>query len=416
MLREYGHETTAILDQIIVSLSTFLTAVFLARFCSKAEYSLYYLAITQLPVWDNIRLGLVGAPFTVYFPRKPDADRPAYVGTSFLIVTAMVGAGALLVTAGAWTMETILSEQGLFVTLLGSTALVAGFIFRGFFRSVFYVREDNVHALWMDAVIAVFQLGGIFVLYCGKGLSAFTAVLVIGAAQAVSVPYGLAILGRSKCISFQGIDIHRALGENWIMGRWLIAKSAVFAASVDIFPWFLKFFRNDAPAIAALAVSLTAVNLTNPFWIGYTNNLSAQMANVCAREGPAGLRRLIRRSQIVLLTGMGTMTALLCLFAKPILRLLYGVKYQEYGYVVVVLAVVMLISVGTVSYELALITMEQSRRVFFIYVKILILCLIPSALLIYHFGLQGTLMSYVLSGIMIGAFRIQAQVRGMHHE
>ena len=333
-----------------------------------------------------------------------------------MIVTGLVVAGAGLVTAGAWTMNALLSEPALAATLLASSPLLAGFIFRGFFRGVFFCRGDHGLALVMDLLVAILQLGGLFLLYSGGGLSAPRAVLAVGAAQAVCLPFGLVVLGRAGGISFLKTDLRAALRENWRMGRWLIAKSAAFAASLDSLPWMLKILRNDAASVAALAAGITAVNLSNPFWIGYTNSLGAKMAHVYAQDGAAGLRRLAKRSQVFLLTVMGGLTALLCLFAKPILRLLFGAKYQDQGLVVVVIAVVMLISVGTLIFELVLITRDESRRVFLIYWKVLLFSLIPSVLLIRFWGLTGILISYALAAALLGIFRIRAEGRGRDHE
>jgi O-antigen/teichoic acid export membrane protein len=406
LFKSANQEIYAVADQVTVSVTTFLTGILLARVCLKADYALYYLAIAHLPFWDNIRQGLLTTPFTVFFPHKKEEEKADYSISTFILAAGFVGSAVLAVLIGSAVIFYILGDHALAKAFALTALLTAGFIFRGFFRGVFIARLQSGRALILDASISILQLSSIVILYRTGLLTVFRALLAIGLIQSLSLPFGLINFHNFKHIISLIKQIRTTLRQNWDLGKWLMGKSLAFALSIDSLPWIFRLLHNDMILLSSLAAGIAIVNIANPVWIGLNNIMGARLAHSYAGNGKTRLKSEVRKNQIVLFLIMSAVTSAIALFARPLLILFYGNKYADSGYIVSVLALVMLISVCTIILEQGLVTSGRSKPIFHLYLVVFLISIGPSLAFIHFWGLWGLLFSYILVWICISLLRV----------
>ena len=401
--RNTGH-IIGIMDQGVVSITTFLTGIFLARFCTQEQYGFYSLALTQLPFWDNLRLALVSTALTVYLPRKDDAERKTYLGGTFFAETIIVFAGMTCALVIAFLFSIISHDPGLVRVFKASTIILAGFISLRYLRGVFYAKLKNHIALLISAAVCIIQLGGVYFAYSNNYLTAVNAILIVGFAQIFGSMIGTAFLLADKSITFRGLHIRNLIRDHWNFGRWLVWKSIVFAGSFNAIPWFLKF--TSGTSIAAVFFACVAITgIMNPFWIGFTNSLSAKIAYTFANKGIDAMHRTAVKGQIVLVLSMGAAAILIAALSTWLLGIFYGDKYMGNELVVSGLALAIILNISTIVFEHALLTIEKSKTIFRIYLDVLLICTAPAFFLVYQWGLNGAVVANILICLCSGLIR-----------
>lgn len=394
-----------ILDQGTVSATTFLTSIILARYCLKSEYGLYYLVITLLPLWDNLRLALVSTPLIVFLPREKKKEYPVFIGASMVLVMILMLAGGICTGLGAILVKYIANDHALALVLTASSALVVTHILQRYMRGLFHARLQNHYALMISATTGILQLGGIFLLYYRDELTAVNVVLLIASTGLIGSTTGLVLLFTGKSIVFGRSGLRHLWQKNQNFGRWLMWKSIVYTAVLQSLPWFLKF-TSDTDSVAALAACTVIVNGINPFWIGFTNSLGPRIAHAFVKNKIPGIRHAVRTGQMILVPMTILVTVGICIFSEPLLHLFYGEKYAGNGIILMGLSVALLLFICTFAMEQGLLTLEKTELVFYIYLWVLCLCSIPVFFMIRAWGIKGVAAGYFLICIFISSLRI----------
>lgn len=392
-----------ILDQGTVSVTTFLCGIILARYCVKTEYGMYYLIITLLPLWDNLRLAFVSMPLTVFLPREK--QHSGIIGASLVLICFLMLTGLICTGLGAVLISFLLHDHALAKAMSASSLMTAAYILQRYLRSVFHARLQNHYALMISILGAVLQLGGILLLNAQSSLTAVNSVLVIAAASLTASAAGLPMLSAGKRISFSRKAFWELWRKNREFGRWLLWKSIVYLIAFQSLPWILKVMKGSGE-VAVFAACMAIVNGINPFWIGFTNILGAQISHAFAEKQIRGIRETVFSAQMILLSVTGLVTASICIFSEALLRLCYGGKYAGNGPVLAVLSVALLVNIATFALEQTLVTLEKTRTVYRIYLWVLCLCTLPVFFMIREWGIKGVSAGYLLICFVTALLRI----------
>src|SRR6478609_1956108 len=92
----------SVLDQAVVSGTSFATSVLLGRFTSQEELGVYYLALSVVYFTRGVQEQLVSAPYMIYCSRRQGAALAEYAGSALvhqcvvMLATAIVLIAALL--------------------------------------------------------------------------------------------------------------------------------------------------------------------------------------------------------------------------------------------------------------------------------------------------------------------------------
>src|SRR5205823_14271948 len=75
-----GKDILAVLDQAVVSGTSFLTTILLWRWCGAGELGVYSLGFTLLVTWGCVQESLIALPYTIYRNRPLKGTSAEYAG------------------------------------------------------------------------------------------------------------------------------------------------------------------------------------------------------------------------------------------------------------------------------------------------------------------------------------------------
>ncbi len=394
----------AVLDQAVVSGTGFLSGILLARWCMQVEYGLYVLAISLLVFWENARVAFVNTPLTIFLPRKADRGCPAYLGGSMVLEILVMAIGMAIAAASSAAVY-LLSGDRLLANVLAVTALaVSAHSVRGYLRGVFIAQLQPGKALLIDTVVSVFQFAGIGILFFISHLKAAHIILAAAAAQTIGTALGLFILISNQDMAFRNIDFRDVLQKHWEMGSWMVYRVFSYTGALMTFPWFLKF-THGTQAVAVLGACICVINISGPFWLGYQNLLSAKMAHAYAAGGAQELCQMVQKGQKVMFFITGSFLLFFIIFSSQVLTLLYGMKYQDFGYIVVLLAINTFVMGWTFPLEQGLITVGRADFSFYIYLIVMFITLTIGFSLVKHWGIPGAAYCHNLACACVSGIR-----------
>src|SRR5947209_4562429 len=93
-----GKDSLAVLDQAVVSGTSFLTTILIGRWCGADELGIYSLGFTLLVTWGCVQESLVALPYTIRRHRLLRETQAEYAG-SVLVHQGLLSALALVTLA-----------------------------------------------------------------------------------------------------------------------------------------------------------------------------------------------------------------------------------------------------------------------------------------------------------------------------
>jgi O-antigen/teichoic acid export membrane protein len=388
----------AVIDQGVVSGTSFLTTVVIGRFGSQEELGAYYLALSiAFFVFTSLNRTVI-APYTIYCGRRTGRDADVYAGsilTHYLVLTALGSVGVLsaaVLTAmrtGPGTLETALWA------LLGALPLL---LLRQFARDFDYAHLQLRRATALDVFVAVIQLGGLACLARFQMLSIETAFAVMATACAIASLGWFATKDQAFVVSWK-----RLSGDwrhNWTFARWTFASHVIGSAGVYIMPWIVVFLDGEATT-GILAASSSLAGLANLFVCGIDNVVTPKAARAYIDDGASGLGRVLRWAAALYIVTIGSILAIFLAVDEEIIALTYGPSYSGIGAIIAIFILSVLVrGLGMVAAN-GLWALEHPKANFFADVCIMVTTLGLAAVLVNSLGVLGAAIA-TLVGAAVG--------------
>jgi O-antigen/teichoic acid export membrane protein len=391
----------SIADQALVSGTSFVTGIAIARCCSRAELGLFALAVSLVALARAIQEQLVTAPFMVFAGRRSGVRLASYTGSCLahqLQLTAVfVGLFGLAWFAARWTGSW--SElQTLFPALLLALPCL---LCREHVRQTSFGLLRPGAAIAVDLVATTTQLGLMLLLWHRDQLTIPYLFLAMGAGCAIATAGWL--LAFSTQWTMQTKRVRYDFLRNWRLGRWALACHLVGQLSPYLMPWVLAG-AHDISAAGLLAACTTLVGPASLLVTGYANHLTPKAARAFSQGGAAALRPIILGTMQLFSVLLGLFCLVAWITGDSLIELVYGASFAEdgAGTLLTLLAVVVLVnSLGTIAGN-ALWAMERASANFRADVATLVVTLVCAAGLVPTWGALGCVTAS-LAGAVAGA-------------
>jgi O-antigen/teichoic acid export membrane protein len=344
--------TLSILDQGIVSVTSFVTLVLIGRLGGDEQLGIYALAFTLLWLAASIPNALIWTPFTVRMPRLKAEEQKllqssiAYHTTVYCLLMIV----PTLLTL-AWMVP--------FTPWLGfsSWVFVAGMTLREHLRRVRMVHLDMTGLLVFDAWVCSTQIISFAVLYYCGGVSAFSVMLSHGLIA------GLPVTGIFLNIGAYRVGVAKAISDwqiHWESGRWLAGAALINAASEA----FVRFAIASILGMQGLGRFTAAFSLpmvANPLVISLSNFLRVDMARDAVSDSPQQLQQSFWKNQVLCtalgLLLFGTIAALGGLGAQ----VTFGEKFDGLARPILAICAGLAVSMMCIPGEIALTSAGQTK-------------------------------------------------------
>ena len=352
--------TVGILDQMVVSGTSFLTTVIIGRLSGSAGLGLFALAMSGLVFVNGAQASLVSTPYTVFRSRGGNRTHDADAGASLagaillagvLIAFAMVAAITISFLASGWQVTSLVWAVVLTIPL---------YLGREFARRFDFARLHMAGALVVDVGVAALQIVLLLTLGLQGHLTSAIAILVIGASCGTMVAFWF--VRRRNEFSLSGAKLMcDSIRRDWMFGRWLFADHLICVAQVYAMHWLLTAFV-DTSATGTFVACASIATLANPFLYGVGNYVSPRLAETVSLGSRRETLRVYWRTTILLCIVVSCFTAIATVFGSALLQLLYhDSSLMGHGVIVGLLAMRLMWAIPTIAADHAIVAMEYPR-------------------------------------------------------
>jgi O-antigen/teichoic acid export membrane protein len=377
----------SLVDQVLVSGTSFLTTVVVGRFGGPEQLGIYSLCMTLLLLAVACHAALITLPYTVYAHRLQGAARAEYAGSVLVHHGGLTALTVLLLAATALAASLGLGPPGLAGALWVVAATAAFVLLRELGRRFAFTELRVGVALAIDAVVAAIQVAGLAWLLVAGEISAGGVYALAGVACAVAAVTWLALARRQFVVRRDLVA--GQLRHNWSFARWAFAGSVTWMIHGYAMHWLLGCTLGVAET-GILAACMTVVMLFNPLLVAVGNVMTPKAAEVYARERQAGVRRVVRKATVLLGGATAAYCCAIVLLGDNLMELLYhNPAYAGHGHLIAVLAAGLLVSVLSSAADSGLWVLERSDQSFKANLLGLAVTLLAAAPLLQAWGVVG---------------------------
>ena len=380
-------------DQTVISGTNFVTMVLLARGMSPRAFGSFTLLYSVLLFASSLQSTLVTQPHNVLGVSRMGRDYQRFTTTLALAQLVLaLAAGVIAVAAGGVTRLMGWEHAALLIAL--GPAIVAWQL-QEFARRVLYTERRIAAAFANDLISYAGQGVAVALLWRFATLTPMRALWALTATSALAACVGVVQLHGS----FTRAVEPGALGESWHFGKWL--------AGGEILRWLSSVELYQFLAAALLGTTATATIKSAQVIFGPTRLLLYSLSDVLpihfARSLRAGTARMhadLRRVYLLTLVPLALYCGGVALFARPLLRFLYGAAYAGGARVLVLYALSAFVAYVSLIIAAALKARRMTRSVFAAYAWTSLVAVSFGWLFIRSFGVEGALVGMILTSIV----------------
>ena len=337
----------ALTDQAVVSGTSFLTTILIARAAGPDQLGLYVLGTSLIMFVLPVQQSLVMAPYTVYCRRVASEDRLRYSGSVLLHFVGLAILAAIGLTCWGAALALGLGKPSVAPVAWVVAGIIPFVLLRDFARSFGFAHLNVRMTCAMDVGVATLQVAGLFALAATGLLGARSALAVIGVASLIGAGTWLT---RSRHLFAPHVETARGeLARNWRFARWIFAGEVVSTLNSDVFIVWLLEFSLGKSATGIFAACATVVFFANPFVLGVASFLTPRIAQAYADGGVSEVRRVAAWADAIVAVPMAIFCGIVFFFGNDLLHVVYGDEYVGHGYTAFVLALAIFAATATMG-------------------------------------------------------------------
>jgi O-antigen/teichoic acid export membrane protein len=382
-LLQQSPKTWVLADQAVVSGSSFVTNILIARALGITDYGKFSVILLVQLFMLSIQQAVSTGVLQVMVLRFDQQERHFYIKgvfyaqCLFLLLLSLVGVSLYLI-APALTK----GYPGLFVpALIGTIFLLA----QDFLRKTLLTLGQEYRAFFIDTLTNAIQLALLGGLMITGGLSLAKASWIIGLTFLPSVALGIAWVKPGR-ISLPAVrnafHVHKGQGGWMLLSallQWFAGNLFVVAAG-----WWLGL-----AALGALRLAQYTFGMLNVVLQAIENYTLPKASRI--HDTPTHFNRYLQQVLKKSVILIGPLLLLVVLFAKPLLAFSGGAAYVRYAYVMYGLAATYLLILAGIPVRIALRTKQLNRSYFTGYLLATLFSLLTAKWLILQWGLSGVL-------------------------
>lgn len=366
-VRTATHASLTLIDQALMSLTSFVVAVLVGRACSQEDFGYFVLGITLGWLVLGIPNALLWVPYSTKAPQQNSPRRIAGLqgaSTVLLLGIAVVVASvplalAILLSGLSAFQIAVPAPQWLGSYLTGIAVLFFSMMIREHVRRLAIADFQGVHLLKIDLIGCLTQVliaGGLF--YAGR-LTLITGFYAVSAGGLVCVVWLGAIARRfrypRRLVSVLSL-------QNWRFGKWLLAIAVIYTLTDMSMRGMLTGFHGAA-ALGAFSAAALIGNIINPIVLAATVFSRSLAAKIFNQSGTVGLSRFVMSATVTIAGLLAIAVAGLSAVGPLFLRVIFNAELADRSLVTAV-AFGLCAQALTIPVEGAQMVMEQGRNLF----------------------------------------------------
>lgn len=393
-LLQQSPKTWVLADQAVVSGSSFVTNILIARALGITDYGKFSVILLAQLFMLSIQQAVSTGVLQVMVQRYDHKEQHFYIkGVFYAQCLFFLLLGLVCLSLFLLVPRLTTGYSGLFAPgLIGTILLLA----QDFVRKTLLSLGKRSKAFVIDTLTNAIQLAVLGGLILTGNLSLVKTCWTIGLTFVPSVALGIVWVNPGR-VSLPAVrnafHIHRRQGGWMLMSallQWFAGNLFVVAAG-----WWLGL-----AALGALRLAQYTFGLLNVV-LQAIENYTLPTAASRSADTPAQFNRYLRQVLKKSLVLIGPLLLLVVLFARPLLAFTGGPAYSRYAYVMYGLAATYLLILAGIPVRIALRTKLLNRSYFTGYVLATLFSLLAGKWLILQWGLSGVLTGLFSSQLIL---------------
>lgn len=383
-------------DQAILSAANFFIGIALVKFVAKADYGLYVLAYAIILFVVGLQNALITTQMTVLAPSKPMDEQDGFcnslcIGQYFLYVPAAILAAISILAL--YYVGAISIEQCHFVSTILIVTL--GVLLREFYRSFFFLKSQPSNVLIIDIVFIITTYIGLLLGWLAyRDQLHIIAIYLLGLASLASGVTAM-VLGR---ISIE-INIRKSwasLKEAFAHGRWALGGILLSLIQGQSYVYLLTAMSGTARLAEVNAARLFVAPLSL-LHMSFARVLLPKWSFMRRNGESAGIVRMARKAQILLITIIVAYIATILLAEKRLIDAMFSQDYQNIGIFILMWGVLSIVQTLRSSDSWILQAFHQFKKLTLANILSAVTALTLGAILIKLYGPTGSIAAMIVA-------------------
>lgn len=326
-IHRHHHINWALADQAVVSGSSFITGVLLARFLGPETFGLFVLLQSVMLYVNSFQGALIFQPMMSAAPQLPEHERRPYLQGVFALQLILTFGLVAITVLLAMFADALFAFEGLQPSIILSlAAAMLAFQLQDWQRRYFFV-EENARSVFFNDIIAYGGQTLLLVLACyNQRLDVASAFWIIAATAFIGFITGFG----SDRLTPVFAHARSALREGWQAGRdylaaWqfqLLGNQGVFMIGAGVV---------GTQAVGGVRATQNIVGPINILFQVMENLVPIAAAKRYSKDGLPGLIHFLWRITLLGTLFLVPLLLLLSLFAHALVQTLYGAQYLAFA-------------------------------------------------------------------------------------
>jgi O-antigen/teichoic acid export membrane protein len=398
----------AVVDQGLISGSNFAMGILLARWLGPKQYGAYALAFATFVLLSLVYQSLLLEPMSVFGPSTYRNRLRGYTGTLILLHAAIASATFAVMTIAAVAMGHFPQFGELPSALIGAAVAAPCVLLFWLARRVFYLRLASSQAAVGAVLYSVLLFSVLAMMRSRRMMSALMAFVIMAIAALATSGYLLLRFRPKLAPGAADPTLRQVIRENWNYGKWALASAIFMWVPWNVFYSLVASFSGMARSGELRALLNFALPMAQTY-AAFSLLFLPHAATLNDDAGWSAVRRASLRITLLFVAGGLAYWTLVCLFQKPLLRLLYAGQYSDIGHFLPMIGVASILWGAAQGPALALRASRAPSSVFRIYLVAAVVAIavgIPATL---RYGLNGAVVAILIAssvGWVAGLVRI----------
>jgi O-antigen/teichoic acid export membrane protein len=376
-------------DQVVFSGSNFLLTLFLAQKLDIKNFGLFSTIVLVTYLVMSITNALIIQPFQVSISKI--SKKKEYYVSLFLGLVALLAFFMFLVKL----LALFLPYQA--IAIYKSNAVltfIIGYIFQDFFRKFFLGLSNVLLAFIIDILFLVLVIIGFYIYK--DSLTLINSLYIIGGANLLSSIPGVLFLIKNyeKPLLWKSF-----LVDHISQGKWLFSVAVLQWCSSNFFVLISGIYLG-IEALGALRLVQSFFGIINIVLQTVENYFLPKVATLYNQNAAAAKKYLL---QITFYGAIlfGLLLSVLFVFSTPIIVLAGGDKYNSYGYVVKIIAVLYFFIFLSYPIRIAVRIMVLNKIFFIGYLLSFVSSILTFHVLLKYSALYGAVAGLIINQIIM---------------
>lgn len=387
LFKRYQHINWVLADQILVSGTSFLSNILIARFLGVDDYGQFALLWILILFFTSIQTALLISPLMSLAPKYPDQEKGGYFGSVF-IQQLIFGFFCVTISAAGMVIYLEILQSSTISFLLLPISFAIFFIqLQDFLRRIYFANGQPKKAFRNDAIAHMGKLALLFILFQTGRIDTAAILWVIAISAGLACLTTLDLLRTFDWTMSSFIEI---VGRHWESSKWLTLSALMQWLSGNLFVITAGSLLGTA-AVGAIKAGQNIMGVSHILFQGLENLVPIKASKILHENGALSLQRYLKK--ITIFGSVATLFIALFFSFKPEfwMTLFFGEEFSGYGFLLRGYALIYVCTFFIMPIRIFLRSHERTFPIFISYIVTTVVSILLSVPVISSFGLRGVI-------------------------